>query len=460
MNKAFRFYVLGTAVAAASCLAAASWSVSFADADRHWNALAAFFVLGFVSEASYLKLRVGKAETQSSVAFIPFIASIFLFSTGWAAAITAGAMLAVESVVRRKPAVRVAFNTFQIVLSTSAASWTYASLGGVHSLTHFSARAFPVAAAVVCYFLVNSGAVSLAVATWHRENVRKAWARIAGASLIYDLVTSLLAPLLAYLYVGWQILGILFLILPIYFVRHLYHVFLQLEQVNRDLLELMVKAIEARDPYTSGHSQRVSLLAGQLASELGLGSKLAEQITTAALLHDVGKIHEEYAPLLRKAGKLDPTERALMQTHPTRSAELVATISGFRGGIEDAVRHHHENYDGSGYPVGLAGEAIPVGARIIMIADTVDAMTTDRPYRMALSFERVTEELKQFAGKQFDPVLVDAFLKSSAIRSIVAARVEGQGVEGVPALAMVPSSTSQTEPRFAGKPVWKVTARS
>jgi HD-GYP domain-containing protein (c-di-GMP phosphodiesterase class II) len=110
--------------------------------------------------------------------------------------------------------------------------------------------------------------------------------------------------------------------------------------------------------------------------------------------------------------------------------------------------------------MGVAGEAIPVGARIIMIADTVDAMTTDRPYRMALSFERVTEELKQFAGKQFDPVLVDAFLKSSAIRSIVAARVEGQGVEGVPALAMVPSSTSQTEPRFAGKPVWKVTARS
>lgn len=460
MNKAFRFYVFGTAVAAASCLAAASWSVSPADADRHWNAVAAFLVLGFVSEASYLKLRVGKAETQSSVAFIPFIASLFLFSTGWAAAITAGAMLAVESAVRRKPVVRVAFNTFQIVLSTTAASWAYASLGGLHSLTHFSVRVLPIAAAVVCYFVVNSGAVSLAVATWHRENVRKAWARIAGASLIYDLVTSLLAPLLAYLYVRWQVPGILFLILPIYFVRHLYHVSLQLEQVNRDLLELMVKAIEARDPYTSGHSQRVSVLAGHLARELGLGSKLAEQITTAALLHDVGKIHEEYAPLLRKEGKLDPAEKALMQTHPMRSAELVATISGFRGGIEDAVRHHHENYDGSGYPMGLAGEQIPVGARIIMIADTVDAMTTDRPYRTALSFERVTQELKGFAGQQFDPVLVDAFLRSSSIQGFVAARVEAQVSAGAPALAMLSTSASGTEPRFVGKPAWKATARS
>jgi HD-GYP domain-containing protein (c-di-GMP phosphodiesterase class II) len=110
--------------------------------------------------------------------------------------------------------------------------------------------------------------------------------------------------------------------------------------------------------------------------------------------------------------------------------------------------------------MGLAGEAIPVGARIIMIADTVDAMTTDRPYRTALSFERVTEELKEYAGRQFDPVLVNVFLRSSAIRGIVAARVEAQTATEAPALAMLPTGTSGKEPRFAGKPAWKATTRS
>ena len=258
----------------------------------------------------------------------------------------------------------------------------------------------------------------------HREDVKTAWVRIAGASLLYDLVTSLLAPLLAYLYVRFEVPGILMLVLPIYLVRHLYQVSLQLEQVNRDLLELMVKAIEARDPYTSGHSLRVSQMAELLARDYGLGHRQVEQIRTAALLHDVGKIHEQFAPLLRKEGKLDATEKALMQTHSARSAELVSTISSFRGLIELAVRYHHENYDGSGYPDGLIGTDIPVGSRIIMIADTIDAMTTDRPYRKALSYEAVTEELARFSGKQFDPELVDVLMRSVAIRQILEARLD------------------------------------
>ncbi len=243
----------------------------------------------------------------------------------------------------------------------------------------------------------------------------------------------MLAPLLAYLYVRLQVFGILAFFLPLYFVRHLYNITLQLEQVNRDLLELMVKAIEARDPYTSGHSQRVSEIAAALARQLGLSAKQIEQIRTAALLHDVGKIHEEYAPLLRKEGKLDATEKALMQTHSMRSAELVGTISAFRGNITDAVRHHHENYDGTGYPNGLAGEGIPLGARIIMIADTVDAMTTDRPYRNALSYDRVVLELRRFAGTQFDPDLVEACLRSTAVRSHIGKR-SGTGYDVGPAM--------------------------
>lgn len=458
MTRAFRVYASATLVAAGACLLAAGWDVSTPDIDRQWNALAAFLVLGFLSEASYLKLRVGRIETQSSVAFIPFIASVMLFDTGWAALIAAGAVLAVESVIKRKAPIRVAFNVGQMAVSVALASWIYQAMGGRFSLSEFNFAPIGIAGAVVTYFAVNTAAVSVAVALGEGERVVSAWVRIAGASIVYDLFTSLLAPLLAYLYVTFQIPGILFLILPLYFVRHLYHLSLQLEQVNRDLLELMVKAIEARDPYTSGHSQRVSIIAAQIARESGLGSKLTEQISTAALLHDVGKIHEEYAPLLRKEGKLDGTEKALMQTHPARSAELVATISAFRGVIEASVRHHHENYDGSGYPMSIAGESIPVGARIIMIADTVDAMTTDRPYRKALSFDHVTEELRLFAGRQFDPVLVDAFLGSVAIRNMVTARIDTQRA-AVAAAVTQPASREAREPRVAIK-MWRAPARS
>jgi putative nucleotidyltransferase with HDIG domain len=236
------------------------------------------------------------------------------------------------------------------------------------------------------------------------------------------MVSSPLGLLLAFLYLKLGMLGVLATLLPLFFVRRAYQANVELEEANRELLELMVKAIEARDPYTSGHSQRVAQLAEMLAREMEMGSRTIEQIKTAALLHDVGKIREEYAPLLRKEGRLDATEKALMQTHSIRSAELVSTISAFRGVITESVRHHHERFDGTGYPERLTGESIPIGARIIMIADTVDAMTTDRPYRKALSFERVAEELTKYAGRQFDPQLVETFMASAAIREQIVYR--------------------------------------
>ena len=428
-----------TAAAATLCVAAATWGVSAGDMSAQWNALAAFAVLGFVSEASYLKLRVGSSETNASVAFIPQIASILLFDTGWVVSIAALSEFAVEYGVRKKPPLKIIFNVSQLVVSLYLASLVYHSLGGVSSLSvgpvspgtapTFHLAPIPIVAAVAVYFTVNNAAVTSAVALSDRLAFHQAWQRIAGPSLFYDIFSSALGPLLALLYVSWGLWGILALVLPLFFVRHIYQVNLQLEQVNRDLLVLMVKAIEARDQYTSGHSLRVSRIAGELARERGLPAKAVDQITTAALLHDVGKIHEDFAPLLRKEARLDATEKALMQTHPSRSAELVSTISAFQGGIERAVRHHHENYDGSGYPLGLAGEAIPIGARVIMLADTMDAMTTDRPYRKALTFERVVEEIRRLAGKQFDPQLVEVAVRSPAIRSLVAARLQGRPID-------------------------------
>jgi HD-GYP domain-containing protein (c-di-GMP phosphodiesterase class II) len=163
----------------------------------------------------------------------------------------------------------------------------------------------------------------------------------------------------------------------------------------------------------------VAALSKAIASDLGLDAKLVDEIENAALLHDVGKIHEEFAPLLSKEGRLTEEEWEIMKTHAAKSAELVSLFSRFRGNVLDSVRWHHERWDGKGYPDGIAAGKIPLGSRIIMISDTIDAMSTDRPYRKALSFEKVVSELIKYRGIQFDPDLVDSTVNSVTVRRMV-----------------------------------------
>jgi putative nucleotidyltransferase with HDIG domain len=349
--------------------------------------------------------------------------------------------LVAHYVIRRKMLVRALFNTAQYMLFVGLGGLVYAGLGGqvAFSAVHLNFAAF--AAMVLVFFVVNQGTVALAVSWTTEISIREAWTRIAGDSLPYDLVSSSLAIALAFLFTRLQIVGLAVLVLPLFFVRHMYQMNLRVERVNRELLELMVKAIEARDPYTSGHSVRVAEYARQIARELGLNPKQVDQIGTAALLHDVGKIHEDFAPLLRKAGRLTPEERMLMQAHPVRSADLASTIAEFRGRVQTDIRNHHENFDGTGYPDGLVGKAIPIGARIIMVADTIDAMTTDRPYRKALTLQRTLEEMTKHAGRQFDPKIVELVMKSPGIRRLL-------GPQLVPDIP--PPASMQTPSRFRG----------
>jgi HD-GYP domain-containing protein (c-di-GMP phosphodiesterase class II) len=132
-----------------------------------------------------------------------------------------------------------------------------------------------------------------------------------------------------------------------------------------------------------------------------------------------------------------------MRSHVVRSAELVATVARLRGTVLEAIRHHHENFDGSGYPDGLIGDDIPIGARIIMVADTVDAMTTDRPYRKALTLQRALEELSKLAGQQFDPKLVALVSKSQAIRRLIGPQL---GTEDTMLLSMEVGSRFKRPP--------------
>jgi len=418
-------FVGAVTIAALWLVLARPWSVPNDTSFTTWNSLVAFAALAMLCDTSFL--RISFANISSSVAFVPLMTGILLFDHPWPMLIGGATALFVDSFVRKKPPIRIWFNTAQFMLAAGVGAEVYRLLGGRLLTQDFSLNIPAFLGLVVSYFFVNSGSVAIASATSSGVSVREAWNRIIGGSLMYDLFASSLAILLAFLYLRLQLFGLALLVIPLFFVRHMYQMNLQLERVNKELLELMVKAIEARDPYTSGHSLRVSEYARSIARDLGLSTKQVDQVESTALLHDVGKIYEEFAPLLRKEGKLTPDERMLMQRHPSRSAELASTIGEFRGAVALAIRHHHENYDGSGYPDGLAGEAIPLAARIIMIADTIDAMTTDRPYRKALTFERTMEELKKFAGKQFDPRLVELVANSANLRRLLGATAEQGG---------------------------------
>ena len=187
-------------------------------------------------------------------------------------------------------------------------------------------------------------------------------------------------------------------------VRTLYQ---QLQRGIYQSLLGLANALEAKDVYTRGHSERVGASSRRLAVALGLPTTEVEIVARAGLLHDIGKIGVPET-VLRKAGPLTPDEWVLMRRHPLIGAQIVAPFEFFTAGAA-VIRHHHERVDGSGYPDGLTRHAIPIGARIVAVADVYDALTSDRPYRQAMSKEAALAFLRTQAGLGLDDAIVGAF---------------------------------------------------
>lgn len=224
-----------------------------------------------------------------------------------------------------------------------------------------------------------------------------------------------------------HILAIGLLILPTILVYIALKNVKEVQSNTRLILESMADTVDLRDPYTGGHSQRVAEMTASILRTMALSGLEAELIISAARVHDIGKIGvPDY--ILNKPGRLTPEEEAIMQTHSDRGADLLQRYPDFKRGIA-IIRHHHENWDGTGYPQGLKGTNIPFGARVIAVADSYDAMTSDRPYRKAMPTSKAAMILSEGRGKQWDQQVVDAFLQS------IAAQTES---------ASVPKSKSQS----------------
>ncbi|MBL0940283.1 MAG: HD-GYP domain-containing protein [Gemmatimonadaceae bacterium] len=375
-----------------------------------WGLAGGAFALTLVAFLGAIFNYRVQGSTFGEVSFIPYLTAIVLYPS-WLTIAVVGVGALVAEIIKPKSAIKRAFNVAQIVLASAVSVWVYQALGGISLQVASSFHATPHIAAVVVFLLVNTFAVAAAIGLAEGKSIVKTWSKGNAAGLVYDVIAIPVVYACARAYVDWGAGGVVALCAIVLGVRFTYQSKHQLETTNRELLELFVQTVEFRDPYTSGHSQRVSRFSRIIAQVIGLPQKEIERISTAALLHDVGKIHEIFAPILMKPGRLTPEERAIMELHPIKSAELVAKISDLQD-IVPAVRHHHENWDGTGYPDQLKGKDIPLGSRIIMFADTIDAMTTDRPYRKALTEVDVRDELKKWRGAQFDPDICDALLNS------------------------------------------------
>jgi len=409
-----QWFVAGVAIFAGLALFAQSQLV--ASPFSGTGSVASLVVFSLVTQLLASRMPRGG---MASVAFVPLCAVLTLMPTWTASALLA---LAVSAGTARRSAepIRVVFNVSQTVGSLALAGIVFSALGGSADMFFdravsieevLLANALPSTALLATFLLTNSVLVSTAIGLSTNEDTFAIWRANTLLTLVHLVVAVPSAFVIAWIAARYGPAWVASLSLPLFGMRQLYKQSYDLQQVNQDLLELTIKAIEARDPYTSGHSRRVSEMAETISRAMGLNQKLVEEVRLAGLLHDVGKIHEAFAPILRKPGKLTEAEWEIMKTHPALGAELVQTVSHLRK-LVPSVRGHHENWDGTGYPDGLAGEKIPLGARIITVADTIDALTTDRPYRAALGPAEVRAEFVRCRGAQFDPAICDVILSA------------------------------------------------
>jgi len=402
------------------CVAAVGAGFVLYVADPAFSApfLRAAATFGLISILADVLSYRSSRESAGSLSFIPVLASAAV-APHWASAAAVGIAAFAGQIFAKRESLKTIFNGAQQTFAIALAILAYRTFGGVPLVRIGDSGSLSLFALFLVFFLTNSICVAGALGIVGQRSAWTIWKNNTFNALPYDFLSLPAILFFAWTYNQYGTVGAFVFAIPLLGLRQLYKVTGQLEQTNKELLELMVAAIEARDPYTSGHSRRVADKARVIAKAAGVNARDIERIAAAALLHDVGKIHEVFGPILSKPGRLTPEEQVIMRTHPVKSAELAGKVTELKDVIP-LIRHHHENWDGTGYPDGLKGDAIPLGSRIIMFADTIDAMTTDRPYRAALDAQSVRKELLRFRGTQFDPAICDALLRSAEYAKLFA----------------------------------------
>lgn len=347
---------------------------------------------------------------QTTLVTAPTVMTIFLLPPPLAVT-TALLSFAVGEALLKAQADRFAFNVSRVALCTAAATvLTAQSCPGCSSFEGVPLRTMlAIALAVGVYHLVDLPLTAAMAALTAQKLPIGDWWQQSHADLLYQIALALLgvAAAIAVAAHPWALAFIAAAAIVLQFMLH-HAVQVSLQMRTCETVEKLADIIDQRDLFSQGHSRRVAELARRIALYLGIDAREAENIYRAARVHDFGKIGVPVR-LLQKPGPLSEEEKRELQTHVEIGAKLVGSLPEFHPG-RNYLLHERERWDGSGYPLGLQGEQIPLGARIIAVADAFDAMTSDRPYRPALPLGQVLEELRQNRYVQWDGAVVDALL--------------------------------------------------
>nr|MBP8717790.1 HD-GYP domain-containing protein [Candidatus Atribacteria bacterium] len=309
---------------------------------------------------------------------------------------------------KKEPWYKTIFNAAQYALSARLAGMVYLYAGGMVGKQNFINFIIPATLCALTYCIINSILVTTVISLDSGMSMGQIYRINIKEVLPSYLAEAPLGFIMAIIYVEIGILGILLFFFPLLLARRSFELYTRMRKMYLDTIRTLAATIDAKDPYTHGHSERVSQMALQLAKRLGFTESEIEYLEYAAILHDIGKIGIE-DHILGKKDKLTDAEYEKVKEHPVIGANIMESIE-FLKRCSQTVLHHHENFDGRGYPYGLKGEEIPKPARLLAIIDAYDAMNSDRPYRKKLSAEDILKELEKEAGKQFDPMMVEAFI--------------------------------------------------
>jgi putative nucleotidyltransferase with HDIG domain len=389
----------------------------FIRAFSHWRStetvhFVCYFIVALL--ASSLKVTLPGIEGTMSVSFVFVLLGTLELSLGETLVVGVAAVLVQSYWKLSKPLqpIQIVFNISHLTVAAAASYEAY------HYLAHEMLKNEPVLALVLTaltYFAINTASMSLVISLAENKSARAVWADSYAWMFPCYLVGAGVAAFVHVLdrFVGWEASLVVFP--AAYLIFRSYRLYLgRLENGKRhteqaaDLhlrtIEALALAIDAQDHTTHDHLQRVRVYAMELAKDMGLNNSEREALLAAALLHDIGKIAVP-VHIISKPGKLTPEEFDKMKVHPVIGAEILKQVK-FPYPVVPIVRGHHERWDGSGYPDGLKGEEIPIGARILAVVDCLDALASDRQYRRALPLDEAMAAVAAEAGISFDPNIV------------------------------------------------------
>ncbi len=408
LTRAARAYILLLAVLASSVIAL---NVPPGLGVQQFVTILILAVLFLVLES--LSSFVFLGTVRMSLSFTIALASI-LIAGPWGAAVVGLSVLFVPG--HHEWSKRV-FNAAQFSLAAYMAGRAYELLGGSlvrQGMPNAADLLVPTIAADLTYLVVNAVLVTGIIVLANRVPARVVLTGILGSHFPSYIAYGIFGLVLAVLWVGLDIgpLAALLLLMPLLVARWAMSQYSQERQAYEATIRTLVQAVETKDSYTRGHSERVARASVMIARVIGMREDRINGLRYAGILHDLGKLGVP-TKVLQKSGKLTEEEFAAIKLHPLRGMEMLGDIE-FLDEAFQGILHHHERLDGLGYPMGLKGDQIPEFARVIAVADAFDSMTSTRSYRAARTVEEAVEEVKRCRGSQFDAVMVDALVKALA----------------------------------------------